>query len=97
MLHKFMNTQTCIDIPYYVCVICISVYKPYRENVIAIESEASDSNVYIDQSGFAHKEHNLHCDVHVTAENKHTLLPFESLDSFWITRTQRSRCRDKGL
>ena len=43
------------------------------------------------------KECNLHCDVHVAAENKHTLPPFGSLDSFWITRSQRSRFLDKGL
>ena len=39
----------------------------------------------------------MHCDVHVAAENKHILPPFGSLDSFWITRSQRSRRRDKGL
>ena len=42
--------------------------------IAAIESEASDSRAYyrrIDQSGFARKERNLHCDVHVAAENKH--------------------------
>ena len=38
--------------------------------------------------------------VHVAAENRQVILlpPFESLDSFWITRSQRSRRRrDKGL
>ena len=32
-------------------------------------------------------------------KNRHVILlpPFESLDSFWITRSQRSRRRDKGL
>ena len=73
----------------------------YRENAVAIESEASDSLTYyrrIDQSGFLRKERNLHCDVHVTAKNKHTLPPpFGSLDSFWITRSQRSRRRDRDL
>ena len=68
----------------------------YRENAIAIESE--DSSLWrIDQSGFARKERNLHCDVHVAAEIKHTLPPFGYLDSFWITRSQGSRRRDKGL
>ena len=43
------------------------------------------------------KERNLHCDVHVAAKNRHTLLPFGSRDSFCITRSQRSRRRDKGL
>ena len=72
----------------------------YRENAIAIESEASDSLTQtpsIDQSGFARTERNLHCDVHVAVENRHILPPFGSLDSFWITRSQRSRRRDKGL
>ena len=36
----------------------------YRENAIAIESEASDSLTYVDKSGFARKERNLHCDIH---------------------------------
>ena len=49
-----------------------------------------------DRRAFAHKERNLHCDVHVTAESKHILPPFESLDSFWIRRSQRSRRRDKA-
>ena len=40
-----------------------------RENAIAIESEASDSLTYLDKSGFARKERNLYCDVHVAAEN----------------------------
>ena len=41
----------------------------YRENAIAIESEASDSLSWtpsIDQSEFSRKERNLHCDVRVT-------------------------------
>ena len=42
------------------------------------------------------KERNLHYDVHVVAENKHTVPLFESLDSFWfwIMRSQRSIRRD---
>ena len=70
----------------------------YRENAIAIESEARDSlNVYgkAGRRAFAHKECNLHCDVRVAAENKRTLPPFESLYSFWIMSSQRSRRRDK--
>ena len=59
----------------------------YRKNAIVIESEASDS----DESRFARKDRNLHCDVRVAAENKHTLLPCGSLDSFWITAIQTSR------
>ena len=39
-----------------------------------------------DRRAFASKERNLHCGVHVTAENKHTLPPFGSLDSFWFMR-----------
>ena len=46
---------------------------------------------------FVRKERNFHCDVHATTENKHKLPPFGSLDSFWTMRSQRSRCRDKGL
>ena len=38
----------------------------YRENAIANESEAGDSLTSIDQSGFARKERNVHCDVLVT-------------------------------
>ena len=41
----------------------------YRENAIATESEAGDSLTWttsIDQSGFARKERNVHCDVLVT-------------------------------
>ena len=38
----------------------------YREYAIAIDGEAGDSLTSIDQSGFARKERNLHCDVHVT-------------------------------
>ena len=33
----------------------------------------------IDQSEFARKERNLHCDVHVGAENKHILPSFGTL------------------
>ena len=49
-----------------------------------------------DRRVFARKERNLHCDVHVTAESKHTLPPFESINSFWIRRLQRSRRRNKA-
>ena len=45
----------------------------------------------------AFKERNLHCDMHVAAVNKCTLPPFESLDSLWMMRSQRSRRREKGL
>ncbi len=75
----------------------------YRENAIAIEGEARDpfgGNVYyvtmqitFHISEFARKERNLHCDV----VGAYTLPPNGSLDSFWITRSQRSRRRDKGL
>ena len=54
-------------------------------------------NENYDRREFARNERNLHCDVHVAAENKHTLPPLWSLDSFWIMRSQRSRRRDKGL
>ena len=92
----------------------------YRENVIAIESEARDPNGGLSQPAVmcvsfqrrrvrhnanyvpdgracARKECNWHCDVRVTAENKHTLPTFGPLDSFWIMRSQRSRRRDKGI
>ena len=65
----------------------------YRENAIAIESEARDpfgGNVYYVTMQIAHNERNLHCDVvHVTTK--------------WVSRlvldhgSQRSRRRDKGL
>ena len=35
--------------------------------------------------------------VPVAAENKHTLSPFGTLDSFWTMRSQRSIRRGKGL
>ena len=72
----------------------------YRENANAIESEAGDSlNVYskADRRAFARKERNLHCDLHVAAENKRILPPFQSLDSFWMMRSQLSRRCDKSL
>ena len=50
-----------------------------------------------DSRAFARKERNLHCDLHIAAENKRTLPPFESLDLFCAMRSQRYRCRDKGL
>ena len=56
----------------------------YRENAITIDSEARDpfgGNVYY-----------VICIV-----TSYTLPPNGSLDSFWITRSQRSRRRDKGL
>ena len=73
----------------------------YRENAIAIEGEAREpfgGNVYyvtmqitFHIPEFARKERNLHCDVvHVTTK-------WVSIDSFWITRSQRSRRRGKGL
>ena len=64
----------------------------YRENTIAIESEAKDpfgGDVYyvtmqitLHIPEFARKERNLHCDV------VHTFA------SLWITRSQRYRRRD---
>ena len=72
----------------------------YRENAIAIESEANDSfggNVYyvtmqitLPIPEFTRNERNFHCDIlHVA--------PIESSPSFWMMRSQRSRRRDKGL
>ena len=55
------------------------------------------ANSVSDRRAFTSKKRNLHCDVHVTAENKDTLPPFGSLDSFWTMRSQRSRRRDKGI
>ena len=79
----------CCSASYY-------IYEPHnekhiiglcRENAIAIESEA--------RRAFAHKERNLHCDVHVDAEiSKYTAAVWGSLDSFWFMRPQRSRPRD---
>ena len=80
---------------------CFRAIGLYRENAIAIESEARDSlNVYIKverRATCARRERNLHCDVPVAAENKRTLPPFESLDPSWIMQSQRSRRRDEGL
>ena len=45
-------------------------------------------NENYDRRAFARKERNLHCDVHVTAENKHTLPPFWSLDSLYSLKTR---------
>ena len=75
----------------------------YCENAIAIESEAKDRfggnvnyvtmliTLHIPEFARRPNERNLHCDV------TYTLPPNGSLDSFWITRSQRSRRRDKGL
>ena len=41
---------------------------------------------------FMRNERNSHCDVRY-----YTLPPLESPDSSWMTRSQRSRRRDKGL
>ena len=56
-----------------------------------------NANYVPDRRAFACKERNLHCDVHVAAENKHSLPPFGSLESFWIRRSQRPRRRETGL
>ena len=74
----------------------------YRENVIGIESEAKypfGGNVYyvtmqitLPIPEFTRNERNFHCDVlHITT--KWVFSP----DSFWMTRSQRSRRRDNGL
>ena len=39
----------------------------------------------------------MHCDVHVTAENKHALPTFGSLDSFLIMRSQRYKPLSRRL
>ena len=69
----------------------------YRENAIAIESEANDSfggNVYnvTMQITLSIPEFNVMFIV-----TYYTLPPIESSDSFWMTRSQRSRRRDKSL
>ena len=56
-----------------------------------------NANYVPDRREFARKVRNLLFDVHVIAENQHTILPFGNLDSFWMLRTQRSRRRDKGI
>ena len=69
---------------------CIGLY---RENAIAIESEARYSiNVKpkADRRAPARKER-LHCNVHVIAEIK------RSMDSFWMMRSQRSIEPTDGL
>ena len=40
----------------------------------------------------AYQERNLHCDIHVAAENKHTLLPFGSLASLSIASVSACYC-----
>ena len=66
-------------------------HRPFSRKRIATVSEASDPN-----GDTQRKERNLHCDVHVTAKNKHTLPPFwearqlRGLDLIWITRSHRS-------
>ena len=69
----------------------------YRENTIAIESEASDSLTYISKQICMYVR-NVICIVTYTSPLKtNTLLPFGSQNSFWITRSQRCRRRNKGL
>ena len=78
-------------------------YNPLSRNAVAIESEAKypfGGNVYyvtmqitLPFPEFSRIERNLHCDVlHIRP-----LPPIESPDSFWMTRSQRSRRRDKGI
>ena len=57
-----VNNQNDQDI--FHLIMRFSLDSLYRGNAIAIESEASDSLTYIDQSGFACKERYLHCGVH---------------------------------
>ena len=69
----------------------------YRENAIVIESEANDSfggNVYnvTMQITLSIPEFNVMFIV-----TYYTSPPIESSDSFWMTRSQRSRRRDKSL
>ena len=68
----------------------------YRENAIAIESEAKypfGGNVY-----YVTMQITLHIPEFARKEcNLSTLPPHGSLDSFWIKRSQRSRRRDKDL
>ena len=67
-----------------VIISCLYTTVMYRENAIAIESEASDSLMYR-SNGFARKERDLYCGVNVAAKNKHPLPSLiGSLDSFWI-------------
>ena len=78
-------------------------YNPLSRNAVAIESEAKypfGGNVYyvtmqitLPFPEFSRIERNLHCDVLYIRP----LPPIESPDSFWMTRSQRSRRRDKGL
>ena len=83
-----------------ICLIKSNLIGLYRENAIAIESEAKDSfgdNVYyvtmritLPIPEFTRNERNF-------IVTYYTLPPLESPDSFWMTRSQRSNCRDKGL
>ena len=61
--------------------------------LFSVATCTSQCNLRSSRRAFARRERNLHCDVHVAAENKHTLPPFGSLASFWIMRSRR---RDKG-
>ena len=91
--HTRLYSAITLHRDYYALVMCALVppIGLYRENAIAIESEARDpfgGNVYYITMQitffipeFARKERNLHCDV------VHALPPNGSLDSFWITRS----------
>ena len=72
----------------------------YRENAIAIESEARDPKVVMcntSQCKLRSPFRNLRVMNIICIVTHYTIPPFGSLDSFWIMRSQRSRRRDKGL
>ena len=72
-------------------------YRPLSRKRHCDREDSLNVQIKADTKAFARNECNLHCDVHVATENKHTIPPFGSLDSFWIMQSQRSRRRDKGL
>ena len=71
----------------------------YHENAIAIQNESDDSNrgnVNTSQCKLRSTFRNLRVTNVIFIVTYYTLPPLESPDSFWMTRSQRSRRRDKG-
>ena len=72
----------------------------YRKNAIAIESEANDSfggNVYYGTMQITLPIPEFSVTNVIFIVTYYTLPRIESSPSFWMTRSQRSRRRDKGL
>ena len=79
----------------YVVLHCITLCCIALQSRVSVET--IDILIIADSRTFARKDRNLHCDVHISVENKHTFPQFGSLDSFRIMRSQQSRRRNKGL